>query len=197
VNERLREALRRKVAAHNRLVWITGVWSGAAVALMWVAIYFIARWLLVLGSTLVKGLDATMPERFDRGFAIAAAAWLLVGWIAHRRGFWERVRGDKSAGDMLIELLLLPTRATFATLHNFRTLIRLSDDQLQTAATFLVRVVRAGRLAAADIALELPEEAAREPVLHALTVLDLIYLRQNEREAFYAVTDPQRLLPFL
>ncbi|MEQ1860337.1 MAG: hypothetical protein ABMA13_10405 [Chthoniobacteraceae bacterium] len=197
MNERLREALRRKISAHNRFVWITTVWSVVAVAFMWLAIYFIARWVIVLGATVIKGLDATMPGRFDRGFAIAVIVLLIVGWIARRRGFWSRVREEKAATVILLELLLLPTRATFATVHGLRKLIRLSDDHLHTAADFLVRVVRAGRVVETDVPLEMPEEAARARVLHALEVLDLIYLRKSEGEASYSVADPQRLLPFL
>lgn len=197
MNERLREALRRQIAAHNRLVSLSIVWSVLGVALMWAALYFVARWLAVLGATVVKGVDAIMPERFDQVFGIAALALIVAGVVARRLGFHRRLREEKSVGFTLIELCLLPASATLATVENLGNHIRLSGDDLQTAADFLTRVVRAGRLATTSIPLELPEERSRDRVLRALELLDLIYLRHAGPTVHYAVADPQRLLRFL
>lgn len=197
MNERLREALRRKIESHNHLVWISSISSAFAVALMWVALYFISHWLLVFGSTVVKGLDATMPQNFNRGFAIAAVGLLVAGWIARRLGLNQRLRDERSAGLVLVDLCLLPARATFGTIQNFRNHIRLSEDDLCAATDFLVRVVRAGKLAITAAPVEIPDDAARDRVLHALQLLDLIYRRKGDPADFFAVADPQRLVPFL
>jgi hypothetical protein len=197
VNERLREALRRTVAAHNRLVRLSTVSSSIAVIFMWVAIYFIARWLTLLGSTVVKGLDAATPQHFDRVFGIVVVIWLIVGWIVRQQGVWQRAPVDKGAGLVLLEVFFAPTRATFAVLHNMQNRIRFSENDLQAATDFLVRVVRAGKLATTAVPVELPDEDTRERVLHALQLLDLIYLRQTDRQAWFAVANPQRLLAFL
>jgi hypothetical protein len=197
VNERLREALRRKIAAHNQLVRFTTVWSATAVALMWCAIYFIARWLTIFGATAVKGLEATMPSRFDRNFGYVVLGWLIVGWIARQSGFFHRARVEKTAGIMLIELFLAPTRVTFGTLQNIRNTIHFTEEELISATDLLVRIVRAGKLRTTAVPVELPEQASRDRVVHGLQLLNLIYLRDTDEDSWYVVADPQRLLAFL
>lgn len=197
MNERLREALRRKIAAHNRLVIISSVSSVLGVIVMWAGFYFITRWAAVFSSTVVKGVEATMPERFDRAFVVIAVALLAVGWIARRAGFHQHLREEKGIGTLLIEIALLPARATFGTLQNLQNHIRFSEDELIAATDLLVRIVRAGRIAETAMPIEIPDEASRDRVLHALQLLDLIYLRRSDTEACYSVADPQRLLRFL
>lgn len=197
MNDRLREALRRKIAAHNRLVALSSICSVFAVAAMWVFLYFAVQWALAMSATVVKGVDAVMPGDFRRTFAIFAVALLSAGWLARRFGLYRRLREDRSAGLVMLELLLLPARATFASLSNVRNHIRLSEDDLQAATDLLVRIVRAGKLRATAVPVEIPGDSSRERVLFALQLLELIYLRQGAPADFYAVADPQQLLRFL
>lgn len=197
MNDRLREALRRKIDAHNRLVMLSSICSVFAVAAMWIFLYFAVQWALAMSATVMKGVDAVMPQDFRRTFALFAAGLLGAGWLARRFGFYRRVREDRSAGVVLLEMLLLPARATFAALGNLRNRLRLDEDDLQAATDLLVRIVRAGKLPATAVPVEIPGDSARERVLFALQLLELIYLRQGAPDDFYAVADPQRLVRFL
>lgn len=197
MNERLREALRRKLAAHNRLVCLSTLCATLGVATMWAGLYFAMRWMAVLGASVVKGVDATMPARVDQAFAATALALLTAGWFARRAGFFQRVREERGAGLMLLELALLPARATWGTLDNARSFLRLDDDDLRTASDLLVRIVRAGKLAATALPQEFSRDGQRERVVHALALMELIYLRESDAGAVYSVADPQRLLRFL
>ncbi len=197
MNERLREALRRKIAAHNRLVVLTSICGVLAVAVMWAGLYLVSRWCVVMSATLVDGVEATMPPRFDRAFAVGVLVLLVAGWIARRFGLYQRLREEKGVGFTLIEVCLIPARATFGTISNLQNYLRLGEDDLRAATDFLVRVARAGKLAATAVPVELPDESTRDRVLYALQLLDLIYLRRGNPDPVYAVLDPQRLLPFL
>lgn len=197
MNERLREALRRKIASHNRLVWLASVWSALGVMLMWVGFYFIAHWTAALGASVVKGVEAEMPQRVNRVFGVIVLVLLAAGWLARRAGFYDRLRAEKGAGTALVELVLLPARATFGTVLNLRNFLRLDEDDLCAATDLLVKIVRAGKLAASALPQEMAGTPQRERVVHALQLLDLIYLRQTEEDAVYSVADPQRLLRFL
>ena len=197
MNERLREALRRKLAAHNRLVCLSTLCATLGVATMWAGLYFAMRWMAVLGASVVKGVDATMPARVDQAFAATTLALLTAGWFARRAGFFQRVREERGAGLMMLELALLPARATWGTLDNARSFLRLDDDDLRTASDLLVRIVRAGKLAATALPQEFSRDGQRERVVHALALMELIYLRESDAGAVYSVADPQRLLRFL
>jgi uncharacterized membrane protein len=197
VNERLREALRRKIAAHNRLVRLSTVASAIAVVFMWGAIYFVARWLVIFSSTVVKGIDATMPRRFERHFAMILGVWLMLGWVARKFRYFEKLRSEQTAGHVLVELLLAPPRATFAVVQNISNRIAFSEDDLIVATDFLAKVGRAGKIRLTAATFDLPDEKQRGRVTTALQLLDLIYLRRKEDEAWYAVSNPQKLLAFL
>ena len=196
MNERLREALLRKIAAHNRFTTIVALSSTAAILLLWGSIYFVGRWLLTLLSTIVKGIEAAGPQHYDLWFWPILGAWLLAGGIAWWRGFW-RLREEKGGLLTVLEVVLTPTRATFGAVESWGRRIRVDENQLIQATDFLVKVVRAGKFAEESVPAELPDEKSRERVLRALQVLDLIYYRAANETGWYAVANPQRLLAFL
>jgi hypothetical protein len=197
VNERLREALRRKIAQHNRLVTLSTLAFGTAVVAMWCGLYFVVWWLTVLGATVVEGLEAEVPRGFHRIASLSFVAWLIAGWIARARGFFERPRTESSSGAAFLEVLLTPPRATFAVLQNIRNRIRFNEEDLIAATDFLVRVVRSGKLPVSAVPVELPDESRRDRVLTGLQLLDLVYIRKKGQEAWVAVCHPQRLIKFV
>jgi len=197
VNERLRAALHRKIAAHNRLVTLTALSSSVAVILMWVVLYFLTHWFFTMLSTVVKGVEAEVPQRIDRTFALAVIIEFGAYFLARRSGFYHRLRDERGLLSTGLELCLIPARATVGTVLNFRNRIRFTEEDLVSATDFLVRVVRAGKLPASAVPVEIPNEVSRERVLHALLLLNLIYIRQGKEENYYSVADPQRLVPFL
>ena len=197
MNERLREALRRKIEEHNKLVTLSSLGSFIAVVLMWVALYFVGYWLCTFFGTVVKGVDATLPQQYPRGFAIAVAVWLLVGWIARRAGFFRVSRTEQGALVSIFELLLSPTRATFGMIDNMRNSVRLSDEELIAATDFLVRLVRAGKLAEHAAGAEFAPAVDQTKILLGLQLLNLVYLRKGESASWITPSDPQRLLRFL
>jgi hypothetical protein len=197
VNERLRNALHRKIGAHNRLVWITSIWGVTGAVAMWVAIYFLVYWLAVVFASVAKGLDAESPQHIGRIFGIVAAVLLIGGGIARRLGFHRQLHDERGFGMVLLEVAIIPARVTFAAVQNFRNHVRLNEDELIAATDLLVRIVRAGKIADTAMPQDLPDDAQREHVLYVLQLLDLIYLRQTDQGIFYSVADPQRLVPFL
>lgn len=197
MNERLREALRRKIAEHNRLVRLSTIAGGVAIVLMWGAIYCTSWWLTVLGATAAQGLEAEAPREFDRIIAVLFGAWVIAGWIARRFKFFDPRRLDSSAAAKVLELLLTPPRATFAVLQNVRNGVRFNHDDLIAATDFLVRVVRCGKLPLTAVPVELPDENRRARVMNGLQLLDLIYLRKKDELVWVAVSHPQRLIKFL
>lgn len=197
MNERLRAALHRKIAAHNRLVTLTAISSCAAVVVMWVALYFLTHWFFVMLSTVLRGVEAEAPRHVNRTFALAVIVEFATYFLVRRSGFYQRLHDERGLLSTALELCLIPARATVGTILNFRNRIRFTEEDLISATDLLVRVVRAGKLPASAMPVEIPDETSRERVLHALLLLNLIYIRQGKDENYYSVADPQRLVPFL
>jgi hypothetical protein len=196
-NDRLRQALRRKIEKHNRFLSISSALAAAGVVFMWVVIYFLAQWITVFARTLKAGVDATPPRNFPSAFLVVAAVWMAAGvvdWLVARR---DPPRIERGIFRTILDVLLFPPRATFGVFRGFGKKAALSEDELQTAADFLARRARFGEIALSRIDAELPDEALRGKILDNLKALELVYRREGKHDDFITPTDPQKVLQFL
>jgi hypothetical protein len=197
VNERLREALRRKITRHNKFVHLYAAWSGFLVLCMWVAIYFISRWALVFGRTLTQGVDAELPTRFSWGFLCVIVLWSAAGWLEQKRQPNYLRSNDRTLLEVFLELALFPPRATFSAIRHARERVHLQEPELEMASTLLERIGRAGKLLVDTAADGFPPEVDQEVLVKALQTLELIQVREIKGDDYFAVVDPQRLAAFL
>jgi hypothetical protein len=198
VNDRLRAALGRRIDSHNKLVKLSTLWSALLVIAMWLVIYFFVQWVLLFLASAARGTEGDLPAHFRRFFFIGVAVWFGVYWFMRwREG--ATLADDKGVRGTFADFILLPPRATIGAARNLDNLVRLSSDEIDAAAAFLERLVRAGKLPASSLPVELPgEDEPRDRVLAALQLMDLIYIRRPKHgDELVVPSNPQRLLAFL
>jgi len=197
VNERLREALRRKMVRHNKFVHLYTAWSGFLVICMWIGIYFVSRWALVFGRTLTQGVDAEPTGRSAWGFLFFAGIWLAAGWVEQKRQPSYLRSNNRTLTEVFFEIVLFPPRATFSAIRHAGERVKLQESELEMASTLLERIGRAGKLPLEAPAELLPAGVDHERLVKALQTLELIHVREIKGEDYLAVVDPQRLAAFL
>jgi hypothetical protein len=178
--DELAAALRAHLARHNRhVLGITGVTLLTA-ALLWLVLYGLAHWLTLFGLTAVRGGEAALPPGFRRGFLLAAAALLAVAWL-QRWLFPEHLPPDKkSLGAVLADLALAIPRATLAVWGNLSAWLRLSRAEIRLAADLVDQVARAQRIPLQSAPLLIPDERAREKIVFALLLLQVLEVRRED-----------------
>jgi hypothetical protein len=197
VNFRLKEALRRKVTAHNRLVRLSTWGAALGVILMWGFLYFVANWLPLLFLTIVKGVDAEIPPNLHRWILLIFVVWIVVGLIDRLVRKSEPNPSESSAAATTFKFLMLPPRATFAVWENSRNSIALSEHELEIASNFIERLFRIGKLEVQSIPVELPADDSRDRILTALRTTQLIREREIQKTTFLALTHPERVAEFV
>jgi hypothetical protein len=197
VNSRLKEALRRKIDGHNRLVRLSTVGTVLGVFVMWAILYFVGNWLPVLFITVVKGVDAEIPPKLNQWVLLVFAIWLFVGMIDRvvRRRRPESL--DQPAGASIIGMLMLPPRVTYSILDNVRNRIGLNEHELELASDFLERLYWNGKMQMQSIPVELPAEDSRERILSALRLIDLVRELEVRKTDFLALANPERVKAFV
>lgn len=197
MNSRLKEALRRKISGHNRLVRLSTIGTFFGVIAMWAVLYFIGNWLPVLFMTIVKGLDAEVPPNLHRWILLVFAIWLLAGWIDRmiRSRRTEPVSPDGFSS--AIGFVLLPPRVTFSILDNARNRIGLNEQELDLASEFLERLYWHGKMQVQSVPVELPGEDSRERILSALRLTELVRELEVRKTDFLALAHPERVKAFV
>jgi hypothetical protein len=197
VNDRLREALRRKIARHNKFVRLYALWSGFLVVCMWAGIYFVGRWAVIFIRTISQGVDAEMPSSYPSGFLAVFLVWFVAGCLERIFRPTPVRSNDRNLLDIFLEFVLFPARATLSILRHLQQRVSLQEPELELAATLLERIGRAGKLRADGVPGLFPPDVNHEHLTGALQTLDLVYVRQVKGEEYLAVTEPQKLTPFL
>jgi len=196
VNSRLKEALRRKIHGHNRLVLLSTVGGGLGVLVMWIVIYFLGNWFPVFFLTILKGLDAEVPHNLSRLVFMGILVWIAVGWIErHFRTEGNRM-DELSPLGVAIKLLTLPPRATFAVWDNLQNRVELDEFELEAASGFIERLFHAGKIQMQSVPIELPDDDARNRILTTLSATDLIRKVEINRTDFVALKHPERVAAF-
>lgn len=176
--ERLRAHLRR----HNRKVALLSFLTLAGALLLWGVLCFVALWLFLLGNSVVKPLDwRPSPRPLLLAFAGAAALLCCVAWLLRRLRPNEAPRDHKGLWEIALDILLAVPRMTLAVAGTARARARLNEHELQLAWDLLRRMSdSAGPLPLHTLPLEIPGPAAREKILLALQLSELIDLRRRD-----------------
>jgi hypothetical protein len=198
VNPRLTSALERKISAHNRLVYLSTGGAALGVLLMWALIYGLACWLPVLGLTVIQGLDAENPAHLRHWIVVLMIAWMVLGWFDRQaRLHREEQASDGSIAELAWRFFMTPPRATFGVWDNPRNHVRLNGHELALASGFLERLYQVGKMPMHAVPVELPDDDARDRVLSALRLTELVRLRETEREDFLVLSNPERVRAFV
>jgi hypothetical protein len=197
LNFRLKEALRRKVTAHNRLVKLSTFGAALGVILMWAFLYFVGNWLPLLFLTIVKGLDAEVPPNLHRWILLIFVLWIVVGLIDRLVRKSGPHPSESSGVAATFKFLMLPPRATFAVWENSRNSIDLSEHDLEIASKFIERLYQIGKLEVQSVPVELPADDSRDRILTALRTTQLIREREIQKTSFLALTHPERVAEFV
>jgi hypothetical protein len=197
VNYRLKEALRRKMHGHNRLVLLSTVGGALGVLLMWTVIFFISNWAPIFFLTIFKGLEAEVPRNLSRLVLIGMILWLIVGW------FDRHLRTEDNRGDELsplavaLKLLILPPRATFSVWDNLHNRVHLDEQELEAASNFLENLYRAGKIQVQSVPVELPDDDTRDRIITTLRSTELVRKVEVNKTDFLALTHPERMAAFI
>lgn len=174
--------LRREIAGHNRRAALLALLAAVAAALLWAALYFVAHWLTLLFLTAARGVDTQVPSAFPDVFAIAAAALLAFAWMDRRLHPDDRPRDKRSPGEIALDVVLAIPRLTLAVWTTLSAWQRLGISELAQAAAFVARLVQERRIRLQSVPLEIPRERARERILYALQILQVIDVRREDGE---------------
>jgi hypothetical protein len=197
MNSRLKEALRRKVDAHNRLVKLSTLGGALGVILMWTFLYFCANWLPLFFLTIVKGLDAELPANLNRWILVTFVLWLIVGLIDRLIGSRETGPSEPSAISSTLRFLMIPPRATLSVWENSRNRIHLNEQDLEIASDFIERLYQVGKVQVQSVPVELPADDSRDRILTALRTTQLIREREIQKTSFLTLTHPEKVAAFV
>ena len=197
MNQRLKEALRRKIASHNRLVRLSTIGAVLGVAIMWGFLYFLANWLPVFFVTIVKGVDAEVPANLHRSILVFFTFWMLVGLIDRLVRARRAESLNATPMESALGTLLIPPRVTFSIWDNVRNRIWLSEYELEHASDFLERLYARGKMQMQSVPVELPDEHSRERILTALRLTDLVRELEVKKTDYLALTHPERVAAFV
>lgn len=173
-------ALRARFAQHNRQVLLLAGLTLFAAAALWVIAYAVVSWLALLFVSAVRGIEARPPETLPALFIYAAATLVLVSWWARRFSIDDTPRDEKSGLEIATEFLLAIPRMTLAIWGNLSAWQRLSDPEIEQAAAVIERLSAEGRVAWHSLGLDIPSRAARQKILLALQLAQLIHVRRIE-----------------
>ena len=197
MSSRLKEALRRKIESHNRLVWLSTIGTALGVVVMWAALYFVGNWLPLFFITIIKGVDAEAPARLPRYVLVALLIWIATGTVERLLRKPDPRVDESSPLEVALRLLLLPPRATFAVLDNHRNRVQLNEAELEQASRFVEHLYRVGKIQMQSVPVELPGDRHRERVLTALRLTEMIREREINKTHFLALTHPERVAKFV
>jgi hypothetical protein len=176
------EMLRREISGHNLRVILLSVLCALAAVLLWAALYAIAYWLTLLLVTAVRGVDATPPAAFRPVFCSAAAGLLVFAAVDRILRPDDRPRDHRTAGEYALDFILAVPRVTLAVWSTLSTRLHLTPLELAQAAAFLDRLGQNRRILLQSVPLEIPDDRARERILFALQLLQIIDVRRHERD---------------
>jgi hypothetical protein len=197
VNHRLKEALRRKIDGHNRLVLLSTVGGALGVVIMWSIIYFVANWLPLFFLTIFKGLEAEAPKNLTRIVILGMIVWMVIGWFDRHLRTADAGMGEISPLALAFKIFLLPPRATFGVWDNLHNRIGLNEPELEVASGFIERLYHIGKIQIQSVPIELPDDSTRERILTTLQSTELIRKVETNRTDFLALAHPERVAAFV
>ncbi len=174
------EWLRGRLAEHNRLVVLLAVLTLLVVAAVWYLLFAVLYWLAFLFASVARGMDGHPPDALPAFFIYSAGLLLLLTWMARRRLDNERLKDEKTAGEIALEFVLAVPRATLAMWGNFSAWQRLDERELELAAELVERIVDEERVPLHEVPRDIPDAGDRAKILMALQLIDVLNVRQGE-----------------
>lgn len=187
--------LRAHFAQHNRRVIGLTIMTALVAAASWALLYFIAYWLTLLALTSAKSLEAQMPPDFSQLFFTVAAALCLFAWWLRRISPDEYPRDKKWLLEILLDFVLMVPRMTLAIGDTLRALQFLNRRELSLAVHLLQRIEQSqSALPVHAVPLEIPDDRAREKILFALQITELLDFRKKGAELLLGFRDEKARL---
>jgi len=182
--ERLRAYLHR----HNRRVLGLTVATFLIAAVLWVALYGIAWWLLLLGGTAARSLDyRPMTGPLVRGFAATGVVLCVLAWALRRIRPNQAPRDHKTFGEHFMDVVLAIPRLTLASLGTSGAALRLTQRELESAWDLLRRMEeRHTPVPVQELPVEIPDASMRERVVLALQLSGIIEIRPSATGPVFA-----------
>lgn len=172
--------LRAHFARHNRLVLGLSLVTFLAAGASWALLYAAAYWLVLLSLSVSRGADAMAPQAFPFVFAGVALALCLLAWLMRRHSPDGLPRDRKRPWELALDLLLMVPRMTLATGETLTAWISLDRHEASLALALLRRIEHEKTLPVHAVPAEIPDVRAREKILIALQVSDLVVSRRTE-----------------
>ncbi len=183
--------LRAHFKRHNRGVATLALGTFCAALALWLLLYGVCCWLIVLGLAAIDRSDLGIPRGFGFVFTVAALCAIGYAWIDRRLTPNELPRDDKRPAEVVSDFLLAIPRMMLAVGGTLAAWQRLSDADLEHAATFLHRLAEATRLPMSRVRLEIPDPAAAKRILFALQITQVIDAHRDGQE-FWLKLNPLR-----
>lgn len=167
-------AFRLHFRAHNRRVWALALTSVLAAAVVWWALYFALEWGGLLLLTVLFSVDLPEKPDFQVLFIFLATGliglhWLVTGVLGYRSEKIESFRWWK----VLLDLLLIPAKLTFAGPENFAARVNPSEEDLEAAWLLLQHLQAEKKISLQQLPLIIPDPAQLDEVLWLLGLTGL------------------------
>jgi hypothetical protein len=185
---RLRVAwLRKRFAAHNRLVVLVALLTLFVTAGLWFLLFAVLYWLAFLFTSIVHGADARPSDALPALFIYSAGLLLLLAWIARGHSKNEMPKDEKTPWEIATEFLLAVPRATLAVWGNLSAWQRLDRREMEIAAEFVEHLAAEGRVPLQQLPLHIPEARDQMRILLALQLIEAITVTRVEDTMWVAI----------
>lgn len=194
---RLQRVLRAQIALHNFRAALLALLTAIVAAGLWFVLRAIAHWLVLLASSVLRGVDARPVADLDSVFWTAAAGLIALAWFERRLNPDERPKDHKTALEITWDFVLAVPRLTLSIWGTLRAWLRLDDQEIANAVALIERLEDEPRLFLSQLPLEIPDSERRFRILFALQLLQIVDIRREDRELCVRLNPlrPPALLP--
>ena len=180
-------SLRAHFFRHNLTALLLAVLSLVSAAAFWTVLYLLCYWLTLLVLTIRLGDDAHAPGFFPLAFAAAAFALCLIAAALRWLQPHEQTGDAKPFWKILADFLLIVPRMMFAAWGNLSACRLLSRREMALAWTLLQKIAAERQVPVQSVAVDIPDARARDNIVLALRIADLIYLKKTDAGFFLAM----------
>ena len=129
-------------------------------------------------------MDDGIPRTFLRWFIATALVSTAWAWLRRRLLPAEMPRDKKPFWEVASDFLLAVPRITLSLFSTISAWRRLSDAELDQAASFIHRLAEERRVPLPSVPQEIPDARVREKVLLTLQLMQIIDLQKRDRDWF-------------
>jgi hypothetical protein len=177
--EQAPDSFRAILEEHDHRVLLVAALTAVGVVGAWIAVYFVAHWLVLLVATAAQGEAATLPHNLPELFLVVALALCAVAWVS-KAGIRTLSPTDRVAGwRQVLDLLLALPRMTVSIFGTLGARTHLRERDLDVAWFLLRETVEADGMDIASFSALLPN---RRKARHLGLMLQMAGLLQMEKE---------------